>query len=556
MAVFVTGLVGILVFYLAVLAVGIWAGTKQKNSGEEEVMLAGRSLGMFVGVLTLVSTWVGGGYINGTAEVMFTSGLAWCQVPIGYSLSLLIGMLLFVRPMRDARYITMLDPFQAKYGSRVGGLLYLPALLGDVFWVGAILNALGSSLMVILELDMMSSVIVSTVFAAAYTMAGGLYSVTYTDVLQLVCIIFGLVLSVPFAYLHPAVSREVVAETDWMGTLETADVGTWVDSGLLLMFGGIPWQGYFQRILSIKSTFSAQMLSLAAMFGCMVMAVPPAFIGVLARATEWDKVDGYNRNVTTSEGEIILPLVLRFLTPGWVSFFGLGAISAAVMSSADSSILGSSSMFSRNIYKLAVRPKASEREVLWVLRIAVVFVSTLSAVVALTVGSVYYLSYLCSDLVYVILFPQLLLVVHWADGVNTYGCLASYVVGLLVRLLGGEKGLGVPVVLRFPYYDAATDTQRFPFKTLAMLCALCAHVLASCAARLLFEGGWLPAGRWDVLGAFPHLGDGPPAAKGEGELYRQVSPDTPIVSLDEGSAGKEGLENPAMADVCHKDSRF
>jgi high affinity choline transporter 7 len=54
-------------------------------------------------------------------------------------------MLLFVRQMREARYITMLDPLQKKYGNRAGGLLYVPALCGDVFWVGSILNALGES---------------------------------------------------------------------------------------------------------------------------------------------------------------------------------------------------------------------------------------------------------------------------------------------------------------------------------------------------------------------------------------------------------------------------
>lgn len=37
------------------------------------------------------ATWVGGAYVNGTAELMFTRGLAWCQVPFGYSLSLLFG---------------------------------------------------------------------------------------------------------------------------------------------------------------------------------------------------------------------------------------------------------------------------------------------------------------------------------------------------------------------------------------------------------------------------------------------------------------------------------
>ena len=42
-------------------------------------MLAGRNIGMFVGIFTMTATWVGGGYINGTAEVVFRDGLIWCQ---------------------------------------------------------------------------------------------------------------------------------------------------------------------------------------------------------------------------------------------------------------------------------------------------------------------------------------------------------------------------------------------------------------------------------------------------------------------------------------------
>lgn len=37
------------------------------------------------------ATWVGGGYINGTAEAIYTSGLVWCQAPFGYALSLVFG---------------------------------------------------------------------------------------------------------------------------------------------------------------------------------------------------------------------------------------------------------------------------------------------------------------------------------------------------------------------------------------------------------------------------------------------------------------------------------
>ena len=50
-------------------------------------------------------------------------------------------------------------------------------------------------------------------------------------------------------------------------------------------------------------------------------------------------------------------MVMQYLCPPWVSFIGLGAVSAAVMSSADSSILSASSMFARNIYKSIFRQK-------------------------------------------------------------------------------------------------------------------------------------------------------------------------------------------------------
>lgn len=61
--------------------------------------------------------------------------------------------------------------------------------------------------------------------------------------------------------------------------------------------------------------------------------------------------------LTSEETSMILPMVLQYLTPDFVSFFGLGAVSAAVMSSADSSVLSASSMFARNVYKLIFRQR-------------------------------------------------------------------------------------------------------------------------------------------------------------------------------------------------------
>jgi high affinity choline transporter 7 len=88
----------------------------------------------------------------------------------------------------------MLDPFQDKYGSRMGGLMYIPALLGEIFWSGAILAALGASISVVIDvIDNTTAITVSAAIAVLYTFFGGLYSVAYTDVVQLICIFVGLV---------------------------------------------------------------------------------------------------------------------------------------------------------------------------------------------------------------------------------------------------------------------------------------------------------------------------------------------------------------------------
>ena len=54
MAVHWGGVVSIIIFYLAILIVGLWAARKSKGSKDhEEIMLAGRNIGMFVGIFTM-----------------------------------------------------------------------------------------------------------------------------------------------------------------------------------------------------------------------------------------------------------------------------------------------------------------------------------------------------------------------------------------------------------------------------------------------------------------------------------------------------------------------
>eukprot|EP00063_Salmo_salar_P033317 XP_014008152.1 PREDICTED: high-affinity choline transporter 1-like isoform X2 [Salmo salar] len=466
----VEGLAAIALFYVLILAVGIWAAWKNKHAGEAEgtdrsetIMVGGRDIGLFVGGFTMTATWVGGGYINGTAEYVYLPGygLAWAQAPFGYALSLVVGGLFFAKPMRSRGYVTMLDPFQQKYGKRMGGLLFIPALMGEIFWSAAILSALGATLSVIIDINIKMSVVISACIAIFYTLVGGLYSVAYTDVVQLFCIFLGLWVSVPFALNNPAVSDikisavKEIYQAPWKGNIKREDAWVWIDNFCLLMLGGIPWQVYFQRVLSASSATYAQVLSFIAAAGCLVMAVPSVMIGAIGASTDWNQTAyGPVPPKERDQADMILPIVLQYLCPPFVSFFGLGAVSAAVMSSADSSILSASSMFARNIYQLAFRQ----------------------------------------------------------SGTNTYGSVAAYVFGLILRIGGGEPYLSLPPFIYYPGWQLEDRihhltgevehivVQKFPFKTVSMLASFLGNVAFSYLAKYLFESGKLLP-KYDFLDA-------------------------------------------------------
>ena len=150
-----------------------------------------------------------------------------------------------------------------------------------------------------------------------------------------------------------------------------------------------------------------------------------------------------------------------------------------------------------NIHKDNLFPQASEREVLWVMRAAIFGVTALALAMALTVESIYMLWYLCADLVYVILFPQLTAVLYLKKS-NTYGSLAGYVFGLFFRVAGGDENLKVPAMIKYPGYNEETYGQAFPFKTLSMIVTSVTLISTTYLSIWLFESGILPR-RFDIF---------------------------------------------------------
>ncbi|KAK6291153.1 hypothetical protein J4Q44_G00384490 [Coregonus suidteri] len=512
------GLLSIGGFYLIVLATGVWASRKSKREERkctgnlsEVAMVGGRNLNIWISIFTTTATWVGGGFILGNAEVVYDPkrGLAWAIGPIGFSLSLIVGALFFVKPVREKNYVTIMDPFQEKYGNTLTAILFVPSLLADIFWIACVLAALGGTVSVIMDIPSPLAVALSAAVAVLYTLLGGLYSVAYTDVIQLIFMFLSLWFCVPFILMSPASADITVTavtklyQEPWTGRLKLADAGRWLDDLLLVTLGGICYQAFYQRVLATATVAQAQFTCYAASVFCFILAIPPLLIGAVAASTDWNQTSfGLPTPYEQGKAGMILPISLHHLCPPFVSLAGIGAIAAAVMSSIDSALLSSASLFARNIYKNIISKRASEKEILLVVKVSILLFGLMGAALAMTTSSVYVFWMLSGDVMYSVVCAQLICVLFLPGKVNGYGALAGLVVGLLLRILVGEPLLGVSGLMPLPW-DSLNDDGHllhvFPFRTSIMLVSLATILVVSRFVTCLFLKGLLPD-NWDVYG--------------------------------------------------------
>lgn len=476
--------------YAAFLFVGWLAARKVKDGTAADLIVAGRSMPLILATLTMTATWVDGGYLLGTAEGVYRSSVAsGLQGGVCFGLSLILGGLFFARRMRAMEFTTLADLFEVRFGKRWAVVLFLPALAGEIFWSAELLVAIGSTFGAMLGMKLATAIILSAVVVIAYTMIGGMWSVAYTDAFQLALVVIGVLVALPFAFesaggFSTAVDAYLTARTDRGGVLpplqvtgfwSKAAIINWWDVSLMLMLGGIPWNCYFQRVLACRTSGRAVWHSLFAGLLTIALTIPPLLLGIAAFGYSWPLE---LKSVLETTPSLTLPMLLKHMTPPAVALLGLVAIVGAVTSSFSSSILSAASMVSWNGVKRLLVPELSVKQMKRLIRGSVVLLGACAIVMALKVQSVQALWFFTSDLVFVLLFPQLVYALYDSK-VNRAGSVIAFVVSFVLRLGGGEPLLGIPHFIEYPemwsavaggeaeqWYDAS-GVMLFPFKTLA-----------------------------------------------------------------------------------------
>jgi sodium/proline symporter len=389
-------------YLLGMVGVGVWMYRRTHNL--DDFVLGGRSLGTLPAALSAQASDMSGWLLLGLPGAIYAAGLGEAWIGIG----LLIGTYLnwrFVASRlrtyteRAGNSVTLSAYFENRFEDRTRMLRLVSALVTIVFfaiYVSSGLVAGGLLFELVFDIEMATAITISAVVIVLYTLLGGFLAVSYTDAFQGLLMVGALII-VPlvairadggFGAMNDAVRAESASLLDLFGSAQL-EGGEWTAAGALgvvAIVSGLAWGlGYFgqphilARFMGIRD---AAMVPVARRIGvtwvaiCLLGAV---LVGIAGIAFFPEPLD----NPET----VFLGLITETITP-WIGGILLTAVLAAVMSTADSQLLVTSSALTEDIYRAFLHRDAPDRLLLWVGRGTTVAVAVVATYLALRGGTV------------------------------------------------------------------------------------------------------------------------------------------------------------------------
>ena len=341
-------------FFIVMMVIAFWARRKVNNV--EDFVIAGRQLTVPLLSGTLIATWFGAGSLSVSADTIFNYGLPMTALePLGLGFCLIFAGCFFARRIWPLQVLTLADIIRLRFGV-IAEKLEVIISIAYLGWIAVQLLAIGHIIELVFGFDATTSIIVVTLLLTSYTLLGGMWSVTLTDLVQVSLLVIGLVVlcsniltslgqgsSVEgFSYLLKHSDPEALV---LIPTEKLADFQYWLSLFILGSLGNIASQDLTQRILAAKSPSTAVNACLLSGTVYILIASIPVVIGLAGRLL----LNNPDDPQTYVEG--IVPLLANeFLSP-WISVIFLLTMTAAITSSVDSALLAPASIFAQNFLK-------------------------------------------------------------------------------------------------------------------------------------------------------------------------------------------------------------
>ena len=333
---------GILAYVVVQFAIGLWVARRVKTT--TDFLIAGRTLGLGLVSFSVFATFFGAEAIVGTSGAVYEEGLTGGRIdPFGYAVAIFIVGAVFAVPLWRRGIITFADFFRERYSSAVEKLVVLVLLPGSMFWAAAQVRAFGQVVSAASGLDVSMAIAVAAVLVVTYSVLGGLLADTWTDLIQGLAIVVGLIV------LAVAVAGEVGGVTGALEAVEPERMQAFTlgEEGLLglLESFAVPICGTvvaIEIISRILGARSARVAARGAMLGGIIyltIGTIPVFLGLV----------GPQLLPQVEDAEQIVPLLAEAHLPGLLYVMFAGAVISAILSTVDSVLLASSGHVSHNI---------------------------------------------------------------------------------------------------------------------------------------------------------------------------------------------------------------
>jgi SSS family solute:Na+ symporter len=370
----------IISFFAALMLIGFFARTKAKTDSSD-FLLSGRRVGLFLFVMTNVSTWYGG--ILGVGEFTYNSGLlSWVTQGLPYYLFALLFAFFFAEKIQGSSLFTIPDKLEISYGKKVG-------LISSIFILILVTPApyilmTGNLIQLIFNFDLLTSLIIATIFSSLYLLRGGYKADLFTDVFQFFVMFLGFIMIVVLS----------IIQFDGISFLESK-----LPENHLKLFGGaspyfiIVWfliaawtfadPGFHQRCNAAKDGKTAKYGILISIFFWILFDFLTTTTGLFSRAA----LPNIDNPVQA------FPLYAELILSSGTKGIFYAALFATIISTTNSFLFISATTFGRDLVFKLSKTKNEELIVRYT-KYGIIISSILSIILAYSVKSVINIWYL------------------------------------------------------------------------------------------------------------------------------------------------------------------